>query len=104
MHELAGSKRFGVGPAASGYEPSYTQVVKTAVSIPDPVFAAAEDLAKRLGISRSQLYTRALSVLLEDRREERITEKLDRVYTQEPSSLDPALARLQSASLAEDDW
>lgn len=78
--------------------------MKTAVSIPDPAFAAAEKLATRLGISRSQLYTRALSELLEERREDRITEALDRLYAQEPSSLDPALVRLQSVSLPEDDW
>ena len=76
----------------------------TAVSIPDPVFAAAEKLATRLGISRSQLDTRALAELLEKRREDRITEELDRLYAREPSSLDPALARLQTASLPEDDW
>lgn len=76
--------------------------MKTAVSIPDPVFAAAEKLATRLGISRSQLYTRALAELLEKRREDRITEELDRLYAREPSSLDPALARLQTASLPED--
>jgi hypothetical protein len=78
--------------------------MKTAVSIPDPVFNAAEKLADRLGISRSQLYTRAISELLEQRREDRVTEDLDRIYAQEPSVLDPALARLQTASLAKDDW
>jgi len=78
--------------------------MKTAVSIPDPVFEAAEGLARRLGISRSQLYTRALSELLEKRREDRVTEELDRIYAREPSTLDPSLARLQTASLPEDDW
>jgi hypothetical protein len=78
--------------------------MKTAVSIPDPVFNAAEKLADRLGISRSQLYTRAISELLEQRREDRVTEDLDRIYAQEPSALDLALARLQTASLAKDDW
>jgi mRNA-degrading endonuclease toxin of MazEF toxin-antitoxin module len=33
--------------------------VKTAISIPDPLFDAAERLAKRLRIARSQLYCRA---------------------------------------------
>ena len=78
--------------------------MKTAVSIPDPVFAAAEKLATRLGNSRSQPYTRALAELLEKRREDRITERLDRLYARELSSLDPVLARLQAASLPEGDW
>ena len=34
--------------------------MKTAVSIPDHVFDAAERLAEKLGISRSELYQRAL--------------------------------------------
>ena len=78
--------------------------MKTTVSIPDPVFEAAEKLATRLGISRSQLYTRGLAELLEKRREDRITEELEWVYSREPSSLEPALARLQTASLPDDDW
>ena len=35
--------------------------MKTAVSIPDDVFAEAERLASRLQISRSKLYARALA-------------------------------------------
>ena len=34
--------------------------MKVAVSIPDPVFAEAEALAKQFGTSRSELYRRAL--------------------------------------------
>ncbi|MEQ9238858.1 MAG: hypothetical protein RIG66_32775 [Coleofasciculus sp. E2-BRE-01] len=34
--------------------------MKTAVSIPDPIFEAAEAMSKRLGLSRSELYARAL--------------------------------------------
>jgi hypothetical protein len=41
---------------ASGYTPG----MKTAVSIPDPLFRDAERLAKRLQRSRSQLYADAL--------------------------------------------
>jgi len=34
--------------------------MKTAISLPDPVFRSAEQLAARLGISRSELYCRAI--------------------------------------------
>jgi metal-responsive CopG/Arc/MetJ family transcriptional regulator len=34
--------------------------MKVAVSIPDPIFAEAEALAKQFGTSRSELYQRAL--------------------------------------------
>ena len=34
--------------------------MKTAISVPDEVFSAGENLAKRLKLSRSELYSRAL--------------------------------------------
>ena len=78
--------------------------MKTAVSIPNPVFEAAEELAERLGISRSELYSRAVMDYLETRLDRRITEKLDEVYASAASELDPELARLQTASLPRDEW
>lgn len=86
------------------YDFGYTSGMKTAISIPDPVFDAAEKLAARLRVSRSELYSRALREYLADRLERSVTERLDEVYAGEESSLDPALARLQSASLDRDDW
>lgn len=56
--------------------------MKAVVSIPDPVFAAAEELAARLGVSRSRLYARALSAYLERHLDQRITERLDEVYAE----------------------
>ena len=61
-----GSTRTSPGPrspAADGSPqrpviPGYTRPVKIAVSIPDPLFEAAEALARRERISRSQLYAR----------------------------------------------
>ena len=38
----------------------YTFGMKTAVSVPDEVFQRAERLAKRMKVSRSELYSRAL--------------------------------------------
>ena len=46
------------------YNQGYTRGMKTAISIPDPVFRSAERLAARLGLSRSELYCRALKDLL----------------------------------------
>lgn len=34
------------------------RAMKTAISIPDPIFEAAEGFARRLGMSRSELYAR----------------------------------------------
>ncbi len=78
--------------------------MKTAISIPDPVFEAAEELAKKLGVSRSELYTKAVESFVRGLRDEHITEALNRVYATEPSELDPALARAQSAAVGREEW
>ena len=78
--------------------------MKTAISIPDHLFEAAEQTAKKLGISRSQLYARAVAVFLERRQAQEITKALDELYSREPSHLDSELARIQSASLDKENW
>ncbi|HSF33786.1 MAG TPA: ribbon-helix-helix protein, CopG family [Candidatus Tectomicrobia bacterium] len=78
--------------------------MKTAVSIPDPVFHAAESLAKRLGMSRSELFSRALEAYLEAHKHDRVRETLDAIYSQDASHLDATLAHMQWASLPKEDW
>jgi hypothetical protein len=80
--------------------------MKTAISIPTPLFEAAEQLARRLGVSRSELYQRAVRRYLEEHSRDIIREKLDDVYSSgdEASRLDPAVEYLQDASLDKDDW
>lgn len=78
--------------------------MKTAISLPDPLFEAADALATRLGITRSELFRRAMERLLRDHDEEQITEALNRVYANESSTLDPVLAKMQTASLERDEW
>ncbi len=75
-----------------GYDRSYTLSMKTAISIPDPLFNAAERVAKREKISRSRLYSRAVQEYLERRHSKAITKALDEVYATEDSELDPAFA------------
>ena len=82
----------------------YTQAMKTAISIPDTVFAAADELAQRLQLSRSQLYSRAVESFVQAHRQESVTAALDRVYATEPSELAPSWVALQSASLQKDEW
>jgi metal-responsive CopG/Arc/MetJ family transcriptional regulator len=73
--------------------------MKAAVSIPDPVFKAADELAERMGISRSRLYSVALQRFVQDHEEEAITARLDAVYASEASALDPVLQSIQSRSI-----
>ncbi len=79
-------------------------MMKTAVSIPDELFESAEGLARRLGMTRSELYAKALRDYLREHRGEGITERLDEVYGAEESALDPVVAKLQGRSLPEDEW
>jgi len=79
--------------------------MKTAISIPDDLFEAAERVAKRLGLSRSELYRIALAKYLELQDDKAITAELNRVYDlKEKIRLDPVLDKLQQASLAREDW
>jgi len=57
----------------------YTYGMKTAVSIPDDIFADAERLAKALKKSRSQLYSHALREYVARHAPDEITEALDEV-------------------------
>lgn len=78
--------------------------MKTAISIPDKIFGEAESVAKRLGMSRSQLYAKALSSFVENNREDSVTEALDRLYATENSSLDLVVLELQKTSLPREEW
>ena len=88
----------------SGYNRSYTFFVKTAISIPDKVFRSADALAKRLGISRSELYSTAIAEFLSKHQGRHVTMRLDTLYAEEDSSLSPNIIRLQAKSLTREEW
>ena len=78
--------------------------MKTAISIPDDVFEQAERFAREQGLSRSELYSKAVAAYLASRRNEDITKALNEVYDQEPATPDPVLAEMQSHSLPDKEW
>jgi len=98
------SQAFWERDIALGYNSGYTKDMKTAVSIPDHVFHAAETLANRLGISRSELFARALAAYTQAHQHDRVREALDLVYDEEPSRLDAALSQMQRDSVTKDSW
>jgi len=75
--------------------------VKTAISIPDDVFDAAERVAREENVSRSELYVKALRKLLAER--ESITESLNRVYADDGST-DPAVLAASRRILDTTEW
>jgi metal-responsive CopG/Arc/MetJ family transcriptional regulator len=57
----------------------HTLGMKLAISIPDDIFEEAEDLARRLNTSRSELYSRALTEFVGHHAPERLTERMNQV-------------------------
>jgi len=78
--------------------------MKTAISIPDPVFRSAEVLARRLKMSRSQLYTRAVADFIARHRRSQLTKQLNEVYSDVDDALDPGTLALQLQSLPDEEW
>jgi metal-responsive CopG/Arc/MetJ family transcriptional regulator len=78
--------------------------MKTAVSMPDDLFRRAEAAARRLRVSRSELYARAIEEFLKTRQGSAITERLNDVYSRIPAKAEPALERAQLRSLEKDAW
>ena len=78
--------------------------MKTAISLPDKLFESTDALAKRLGVSRSQLVATALAEFVAKHRGRDVTRRLDAVYARGASALDPATRRLQARSLGADPW
>ena len=78
--------------------------MKTAISIPDEVFESADELAQRLGISRSELYATAVAEYLAKFRSEDITARLNEVYATENSELPAEVRRAQARSIGTSGW
>jgi len=78
--------------------------MKTAVSLPDELFRLAEGAARRLRVSRSQLYAKAIAEFLQRQDSSAITDRLNDVYSRRPAKVDSALHRAQMKSLDKDAW
>lgn len=86
------------------YNCSYTNSMKTAISIPDKIFRSADALAKRLGVSRSEFYATAVNEFLSKHRNRHVTARLDEVYSEEDSSMPSSLTQIQARSQPHGDW
>jgi hypothetical protein len=75
--------------------------MKTAISLPDALFADAEKIAKDLGIARSQLFAKALEEFIRNHRTESITMRLNEVYGGPPGSEAELLASANIEALRE---
>jgi metal-responsive CopG/Arc/MetJ family transcriptional regulator len=78
--------------------------MKTAVSIPDEIYHSADQLAKRHGMSRSELYAKAVSNYIKAHRNKAVTEALDQIYAKEKAEIDPVINLMQLRSLPKEAW
>lgn len=78
--------------------------MRTAVSIPDDVYADAEALVQRLNVSRSELYAAALREYLARHDAEAVTAALDRVYESVDAEPDPFVLATAAQTLQRTEW
>lgn len=88
--------------------------MKTAISIPNETYEKCEQLARKLGLSRSALYAKALDELVAkhataDQTEDPVTAKINAFWAKEGvenSALDAGFKRLRAGGIAasESDW
>lgn len=82
----------------------HTSGMKTAVSIPDEIFAGGEALAHHLGISRSRLYARAVAEYVSRHAPDAVTAALDLVCGELGVGTDPFVAVAGRRILEETEW
>ena len=78
--------------------------MKIAISVPDPVFKAAEQLARQLKLSRSQLYSDAVARYLNSCGSEAVTALLNAVYSTASSRIEEPFAAAQDKVLSHEAW
>ena len=78
--------------------------MKTAISIPDELFSRAEEMARKTGKSRSQLYQEALSEYLLRRDPGALTQAMDDALTDIDPNPDPWLTEAGRRTLERSEW
>ena len=78
--------------------------MKVAISVPDPIFRAADRAAKRMRVPRSQFYARAVDAYLKQTSGQDVTDRLNAVYGDEAQEPDPFLKAAAKATLRRSTW
>lgn len=78
--------------------------MKVAISVPDPIFNAADRLAKQRQMARSQLFTEALEEYVSRHSTEAITAKLNDVYAANDAGVEKSISRAQFATVKHETW
>jgi len=78
--------------------------MKTAVSIPDDIFAKAERLARRSRRSRSQVFSAALQEYIARHAPDEVTEAIDRALDDVGESRDEFVSAAATRRLKRTEW
>jgi metal-responsive CopG/Arc/MetJ family transcriptional regulator len=78
--------------------------MKTAISLSDDLFASADALARKLGVSRSSLFATAVAEYVAKHRAAKVAERLNAVYSVEPAVIDKPLRRAQAKATERSSW
>ena len=78
--------------------------MKTAISVPNDVFELSERLAKKLKVSRSQVFAMGVKKLAEDHDEEDLIANINKVCEKVDTSADPVLFKMAILSLPKEEW
>ena len=79
--------------------------MKTAISLPEPIFRRAERAARRLKVSRSDLYRRALEAYLSSLDAKEVTASYDAAYAESESGAEERFRRRAARTvLASSEW
>lgn len=78
--------------------------MKTAISVPDPVFKKADKLAKKLRMSRSELYSKAVAAFVATYDDAAITAAYNRLADSVDTSLPPDMAENARQMLKRVEW
>jgi metal-responsive CopG/Arc/MetJ family transcriptional regulator len=78
--------------------------MKTAISIPDSLFEVVEEAAKKMGVSRSKLFSLAVKEFLKDRNMKNVTNRLNECYKKDSSKLNKSIESAQLSSISKEEW
>ena len=81
--------------------------MKTAISLDGKLLEEANKTAKRMGVSRSRLFSLALEEYIRHRRNRQVIDTLNRVYADEPSDAERRTTsgmKAKFGSVIKDSW
>lgn len=78
--------------------------MKTAISVPNPIFDEAERMARRMKRSRSELYSAALADYLARHTPDQVTEAMNRTLSALGNDVDQFIANTSRRTLERGEW